>query len=441
MEIAENYLNVEQQFVIDESVSDYTYHEYHPIIGTELNGINSEIRVVIQNEDVWSHPHRSMICVMGQLTTIGDAEYEATGQASDDPITLVNNFFPYLFSNIKYHIGDKLVDEINYPGYATTMKGLLTYKEHQNSIENFGWIADKNVGGAKDSENGGFQERRFFYNVIPKNKGTFALLVPLRHLMGFFEDYTKIIYGAKQVLTFMRTHNNDAIFKANNKPGAGNAVVAIDDGKIMLHHMYLMMPHVQPSDVQKSRLFSSIDRGIRVPLAFRHWSFEMTDMPQSKEFAWRVTTTDSTEKPRYIIVAFQTDKRNKQNQNSAIFDNCLVSEVHAFMNSKRYPYLENSVSFENGHFCKFFETCAQFKRDYYGNDELLFNTWEYSKIYPLIVIDCTKQSERLKTGVIDLRLQFKFDKNVPANTKAYALIISDRLMDLQLGRNKVEVIY
>ena len=38
---------------------------------------------------------------------------------------------------------------------------------------------------------------------------------------------------------------------------------------------------------------------------------------------------------------------------------------------------------------------------------------------PLIVIDCSKQNESLKTGPVDIRLEFKAKENFPAETAAY----------------------
>ena len=45
--------------------------------------------------------------------------------------------------------------------------------------------------------------------------------------------------------------------------------------------------------------------------------------------------------------------------------------------------------------------------------------------YQIHIFDVSKQSERLTEGVVDLTVRMEFSANVPANTQAYALIISD----------------
>ena len=49
----------------------------------------------------------------------------------------------------------------------------------------------------------------------------------------------------------------------------------------------------------------------------------------------------------------------------------------------------------------------------------------FKSLYPIHVFDVSKQSERLIEGVVDLTVKMEFSVNVPANTQAYALVISD----------------
>ena len=66
----------------------------------------------------------------------------------------------------------------------------------------------------------------------------------------------------------------------------------------------------------------------------------------------------------------------------------------------------------------------------YGIDNLLtssaVNPLTFKSLYPIHVFDVSKQSERLTEGVVDLTVRMEFSANVPANTQAYALVLSDR---------------
>ena len=54
---------------------------------------------------------------------------------------------------------------------------------------------------------------------------------------------------------------------------------------------------------------------------------------------------------------------------------------------------------------------------------------EYEEILPLIIIHCSKQNEILKSGSVDVRLEFETQENFPTGTSAYALIIHDRIIE------------
>ena len=80
---------------------------------------------------------------------------------------------------------------------------------------------------------------------------------------------------------------------------------------------------------------------------------------------------------------------------------------------------------------------ALFRKKFFNMDYLVSNCGinppDFKTLYPLYVFDVTKQSEKLKTSVSDIHVKAFFNAdpagaaNPPANTMAYAVIISDRL--------------
>jgi len=57
------------------------------------------------------------------------------------------------------------------------------------------------------------------------------------------------------------------------------------------------------------------------------------------------------------------------------------------------------------------------------------------------VFDVSKQSERLKNSVVDIRLTFKFGANAPANTTAYAVVYHDRIWSIESDGSKQYIRY
>ena len=66
---------------------------------------------------------------------------------------------------------------------------------------------------------------------------------------------------------------------------------------------------------------------------------------------------------------------------------------------------------------------------------------DYKILYPLFTFDVSKQKEKLKSSVVDTQIKASFIENVPANTRAFALVISDKMLSFQSDGNKMCVIY
>ena len=77
-------------------------------------------------------------------------------------------------------------------------------------------------------------------------------------------------------------------------------------------------------------------------------------------------------------------------------------------------------------------------------DELVSNPnitpADYKTLYPLFVFDVSKQSERLKNSITDIQIKAQFNVNVPAGTEAFAVVISDKLVNFQSDGNKMSVV-
>jgi len=66
---------------------------------------------------------------------------------------------------------------------------------------------------------------------------------------------------------------------------------------------------------------------------------------------------------------------------------------------------------------------------------------DFKDLYPIMVFDVSKQSERLKSSVVDIQIKAIFNEAVPAETEAYAVVISDKLLQFQSDGQKMSVVY
>ena len=300
-------LDIEQSFAKDESLEEYEYHEYEPITGANLNN-PGEIRITVETQDIFYHPSESYLLFEGQLTKAGvGATY-----GNDDVVTITNNGIMHLFSNIKYQLSGQEIESLYYPGQATTMMGLLKYPDDFQKSQGLNQLWYKDTGtdaSVTAATNGGFAVRHGYLVKKPDPKGTFSFRIPLKHIFGFAEDYEKIVYGFRHVLTLVRKSDDDAIFRA----------AAAGAGKVTLSKVSWYIPHIRPADGPKLRLYEMIEKRVKVPVGFRMRQCESISVPRSTSFTWRLTVKSSPEKPRYIIVVFQTGKDGNQQKKSQHF--------------------------------------------------------------------------------------------------------------------------
>ena len=421
-------LQITEDIPVDDSIYDYEYKEYNPIAGAPLN--RGSIVITIESQDIYTHPAESFLVIEGKLVkNVGGGVYDV-----DDSITLINNGMMYPFSDVRYHLASHEIEVLQNPGHATTMLGMLKFPDDFSKSQGLNqlWIKDTGQGDTQtggDEPNKGFKLRRDYIINMPATRGNFCFKIPLKHFLGFCEDYRKILYGMQQRLTLTRTGNDNAIFRANN----------VDIGKVEIESIRWFMPHVIPSDAYRLQLDKIIEKKEKIPVGYRMLQCDSTSV-SGTDFTRRLGVKSSPDIPRFIIVGFQDGKNNNQEANPAIFDNCDIGNIYVTLNAKRYPDTDYSISFSENKFCRVYGDASLFRKKFFNMDELVsnhnINPVDYKNLYPLFVFDVTKQSEKLKTAVSDIHVKIRFNRP-PANTIAYAVIISDRLFHFVSDGSKI----
>ena len=429
-------LQITEDIPVDDSIYEYEYKEYNPITGTDFN--RGSIVITIESQDIYTHPAESFLNIEGELIKGNNNRY-----LLNDNITLINNGIMYLFSDVRYHLASHEIEVLQNPGHATTMLGMLKYPDDFTKSQGLNqvWAPDTKEGTPVVGNNEGFKIRQNYIINMPEgddNKGNFNFKIPLKHFLGFCEDYKKILYGMQQRLTLTRTGYDNAIFKGN--AAAGGAAV---DGKVNIKRISWFMPHVIPSDAYRLQLDKIIERKEKIPVGYRMLQCDNLPVPAGVgTFTWRLGVKSSPDIPRFIIVGFQTEKHNDQTKNPAIFDHCEVRNIYVTLNAKRYPDTDYENNFTINKFSRIYGDATLFRKKFYNMDELISNTGinpvNYKNLYPLFVFDVTKQSEKLKTSVSDIHIKASFNGDNPqAETIAYAVIISDRLFHFVSDGSKI----
>ena len=386
------------------TIYEYEYKEYNPIVGTDLN--RGSIVLTIESQDIYTHPAESFLVIEGQLAAPVAPPLAGVGPYADaDVVTLINNGIMYLFSDVRYHLASHEIEVLQNPGHATTMLGLLKYPDDFTKSQGLNqlWLPDTNIDNNNEAnkvDNKGFKKRNEYIIRTSEPKGTFSFKIPLKHFLGFCEDYKKILYGMQQRLTLTRTNNDNAIFRT----------AATDAGTVRLDKIRWFMPHVIPSDAYRLQLDKVIEKKEKLPVGYRMLQCDTSQVPTNqKSFTWRLGVKSSPDIPRFIIVGFQSGRNNNQEQNPAIFDHLYVRNIYVTLNAKRYPDTDYDNDFNKNQYSRIYGDASSFRKKFFNMDELVSNSGinplDYKNLFPLYVFDVTKQSEKLKTSVSDIHIK------------------------------------
>lgn len=391
----EEILNIQTPVVFDESIAHYEIHAHKPYASSTFNN-SDEIRITVQHQDLCLLPSKSLIHVSGRLTK---------GDGSIGTTTLVNNAICHLFEEIRYEINAIEIDRNKNVGLTSLMKGYASLTPGQNwLLENAGWLDVEETQKLIDTN------------------GYFDVCIPLNMILGFAEDYRKIIVNAKHELILTRAKTDiNAVLVVTEK----------EEFKISINKIEWLMPYVKLSDQRKMELLSYIEKDPPISMSFRSWElYEYPLLPLTSKHVWTVKTSSQLEKPRYVMLAFQTNRKNKTDKNASRFDHCNITDVKLYLNSQCYPYGNLNLDMSQNQYALLYDMYANFQATYYGRDsEPRLQKNQFLTYAPLFIIDCSKQNESLKFGPVDIRLEFESKNNFPAGTSAYCVILHDRIVE------------
>lgn len=389
-------LDVRRPVVFDESISKFEYHIIMPQTGTNFARM-AEISMEIADLDIFTLPHRSYIYMEG--TFLANNAAPARSRIS-------SNGFAFLFEEIRYELNTVEIDRTRNVGIASTMKNIVSL-------------------GVSDSEgtlSAGWDPASIHDSIVDAN-GRFAVCIPLSFLLGFAEDYKKIIVHARQKLILIRGMEDKNCYKTTG---------AAEDCKITISHLSWRIPFVTPGDPERLDLLRIVDQKKWIQVPFRSWElFEYPSLPASSSESWTIKSSTQLEKPRYVIFGFQTARKDSATKSTSEFDHCNVTDVKLFVNNEVYPYINMNLDFTQNHYMILYNSFAEFRKSFYGKPSAkpYLTPNQFKTIAPLVVIDCSRQNDSIKSGVVNFRLEFRTSANIPANTRAFALIIHDKIIE------------
>lgn len=380
-------LNITNKVNVSDEIIKKEFHSYYPYAGTNYKN-NDEIRIRIQAQDIYTLVSDSFLAITGKFTH------------TDPNSKLVNMGIIAAFDEMRIEINNVVIDKVRDVARTIIMKSLACFTQ-----------AD-----ARMAEIAGFQLKG--EPKIKDSTGEFIANIPLKLLLGFAEIYRKVLINCKIEIILHRTHSDENCYMGN-------------DGKIEISEIVWHVPHIHINEQVKLKLLRSSKLDKSTKIAFRQWDlYELPALKENSTDKWNISTSNQIEKPRYFIIAFQTDRNKNKAKNASEFDHATIRNYKVFLNTDSYPYDRQQLDFSKGKISSAYHPYSTIQSSYYGreiNDPIMdIETYKNS---PIFVIDASHQNESIKTGSVDVQLELESTSKFPAKTTAYALIIHDVLFE------------
>lgn len=384
-------LDISSRFETDSKITKIEYHSYTPYT-TSFNN-NDEIRISIQQTDVYPYLHESFIFIEG---SISDAI----------KVKLSNNGFSYLFEQIRLEINGIEVDSTRALGITSSLKGYLSgTPDNFNCYENAGWI--------------------FKNNTNPVNvNGEFSACIPLKYWLGIFEDFKKILVNSRLELILTRSHSDLNVL---NVKTSGSAT----SGKVVLNKIVWKVPHITVDDEERLKLLKLIEKEKSLFIPFRSFeTFEYPELGTTKKVVWNLKTASKLEKPRFIIIGLQKGRKNSIEKDCSVFDHCNLTNVKVLLNSIAYPYDNLNLDFSKNNFTLLYDMYTSFQESYYEKNirNPILSPSTFLTNAPIVVIDTSKQNDSATASSVDVQLEIESSEPLTGVT-AYCLLIHDRIVE------------
>ena len=385
-------LNVLSPIREDESITSYDYRNYYPYNSSQL-GNSEELRIPCQNS-TFAHLSESCLYIEGSITDLAPEAMTI--------IKLVKNFPLYLFSEARLELNGQVIDSVRSPGTVSTMKNYcLQNVEEKGEASEFFW-ADNFVE---------------FSNKMTK----FSCCVPLKKIFGFCLDYKKIILYSKLELVLLRSRSDLDCFA---EPTA-NAKAKINVNKVCWKIF-----HLDIADIYKLKMSKILESGQEISMGLRACEFyEHPNIGSGQQLTWQIKTSSGAEKPLYIIMGLQTNRKDQMDKDVTIFDHANLRDAKLFLNRFTCPYENLELNYDEDQYSNAYRMFLNFRKKYLGSGSSCISFGDYKKMCPLIVFDTTHTPLEMKLSPIDIRLELSFHKDIPATTSANVLLIFDRIIN------------
>ena len=126
---------------------------------------------------------------------------------------------------------------------------------------------------------------------------------------------------------------------------------------------------------------------------------------QTRTFDWRLGICTAPEKPRHVLIAFQSDGPGNQDKNLSLFDHLSTMQVNVVLNDT--TACDVIADFKKHRYVEYYKMFTELAREYYGVDPPTVVNFvdiiTYKEEFPVFYFDVSKQIERASQSVVYIK--------------------------------------
>ena len=400
------------------------YHQQ----GAQLNDPDQNIEFIFGDNNNYHQIGNSYL----QFDILVRPERAADAFDENSPIRLVNNAFAHCFKEgVINTTGGMEIENIKFIGQVSTIMRSLTSKDG-NLLSQFDNINEK-IGADENATNTIIQNtslhKMLINNHDDPNRGKIKGQLQLEDIFGFCKTFKKITKNLGFHLTLKTNNLQNIIY---------TTIAEATPIDVTINNLYLFVPIITPNSETQVLFNESIKNNFS--MTFDSWYTERKIVTDGGEFQVDIASSQSTNSPKYLIAAHQTEVRvgtsNKRN-NVSVFDHVDVTKYFVEIDGYRYPKESVVTNFGENDYLDQYRDLKSFYEEYVG--EQLMNPFiSYTDMkdkYPIQVVDLRHQIDHISPKKIQLFEEYKNDP-VYNNKRLYVILIRHKQIEMISDGNK-----
>ena len=418
--------DLHKTLAVDESIIGKQDFEFRPNSSCDLNAIGA-ISIDVYPSGDYFYIHETYLLFEGKVTDGG------TELTVGKEVAFSNCGILLAFKQAEYKLNGMSIAQLYEPGLAYLIKVLCRQTTDANLYCNMN--ERDNAKTLTCASNSGFKVRQSFLVETPKPPGQFSVIVPLKLLFSFADDFQRILVNVRQTLILIRKDDSNALVRNNSSQAT--------DCRIEFSKISMVQPLIRASEQSRIEILKLIKN--RERFAIRFHSDHLESLNLNSTIDQTINLGIQTSRPRFLIFAMQTERIDSQKLNVSCFDHCNITNYYAQLNAARFPSFDYNLDFAGLRVVRAFNDFKNFYNSFFEIDSTVnrssLSLIEWSSLYPLFIIDLSKQAVNLQDSCLSLSLRLFF-KTAPAEkTILRVLIVSEKLVLMQSSGDSFNIVY